>query len=134
MIVNATNSPHTGSLGSPLGGATHLSDLKTCAALTRYDNASVIPGGVIKIREDEVWQAYIKAAKKLHARIHGAQANENGPIEQELREYGHNGRVLGPIIGCYGGGSPDLGKFWTWLRLSWRGSTSSIAALASLRR
>ena len=26
------------------------------------------------------------------------------------REYGHNGRVLGPIIGCYGGGSPDLGK------------------------
>ena len=54
--------------------------------------------------------AYIKAAKKLGARIHGTPANQIGPIEQELREYGHNGRVLGPIIGCYGGGSPDLGR------------------------
>ena len=54
--------------------------------------------------------AYIRAAKKLDARIHGTQANEIGPIEQELREYGHNGRVLGPIIGCFGGGSPDLGR------------------------
>ena len=39
------------------------------------------------------------AAKKLDARIHGTQANEIGPIEQELREYGHNGRILSPIIG-----------------------------------
>ena len=110
MIIDATNTPQTGSLGSHLGGATHLADLKTCAAITRYNNASEIPGGIIKTREYEVWLAYTKAAKKLGARIHGTPANEIGPIEQELREYGHNGRVLGPIIGCYGGGSPDLGK------------------------
>ena len=112
MIVNATNTPQTGSLvsGLPLRGATRLADLKTCAAITRYSNAPVIPGWAIKTREYEVWLAYIKAANKLGARIHGTPANEIGPIEQELREYGHNGRVLGPITGCYGGGSPDLGK------------------------
>ena len=54
MIVNATNSPQTGSLDSPLGGTTHLANFKTCAAITRYNNASVIPGWVIKTREGEV--------------------------------------------------------------------------------
>ena len=61
-------------MGSLLGGATHLADLKTCAAITRYNNTSVIPGWTIKTREDEVWLAYIKTAKKLDARIHGTQA------------------------------------------------------------
>ena len=27
------------------------------------------------------------------------------------RKYGYNGRIPGPVIGCYGGGSPDLGGF-----------------------
>jgi len=31
-----------------------------------------------------------------------------GPVQRELREYGHDGRVLGPIIGVYGSGSNDL--------------------------
>ena len=30
-------------------------------------------------------------------------------IERELDEYGHKGRVLGPVIGVYGGGSSNLG-------------------------
>jgi len=31
-----------------------------------------------------------------------------GPIESELNEYGHKGRVLAPVIGRYGGASSDL--------------------------
>ena len=134
MIVNATNSPQTGSLGFSLGGATHLADLKTCAAITRYNNASVIPGWTIKTREDEVWLACIKAAKKLDARIHGTQAHEIGPIAQELR----NTATMGAFSAL---SSADTvvahqisASFWTWLRLRWRGSTSSRAAWASLRR
>jgi len=30
------------------------------------------------------------------------------PIESELNEYGHSGRVLAPVIGRYGGASSDL--------------------------
>ena len=33
---------------------------------------------------------------------------EVGPVQRELREYGNDGRVLGPIIGVYGSGSNDL--------------------------
>ena len=40
MIINATNTPQIGYMGSHLGGATHLADFKTCAAITRYNNAS----------------------------------------------------------------------------------------------
>ena len=33
-----------------------------------------------------------------------------GPIGKEIRECGHNGGALGPVIGRFGVGSPDLGK------------------------
>jgi len=33
---------------------------------------------------------------------------QRGPIESELNEYGHRGRVLAPVIGRYGGASSDL--------------------------
>ena len=110
MIVNAVNCPQSGALGSTLGGVTHLVDFKTCAAGSRYNSSSTTSFGVIISREEQVSKDYYKHAKTLDMRIHGTPAGRIGPIEQELREYGHNGRVLGPIIGCYGGGSPDLGK------------------------
>ena len=110
MIVNAVNCSQSGALGSTLGGVTHLVDAKTCAAGTRYNSVSTTPNGVIKSREDDVWKDYIRHAKALDRRIHNTSTDQIGPIEQELREYGHKGRVLGPVIGCYGGGSPDLGK------------------------
>ena len=53
---------------------------------------------------------YYQQAKTLGMRIHGTPAGRIGPIEHEIREFGQSGRVFGPIIGCYGGGSPDLGK------------------------
>jgi hypothetical protein len=109
MLVKGTNCPQ-GALGSTLGGATHLADLKTCGGLTRYNVASTVPGGVIKTRQDKVFIDYLKAARLLGQRIHGTLPGQIGPIEQELMEYGHGGVVLGPVIGCYGGGSSDLGK------------------------
>ena len=36
------------------------------------------------------------------------QQDQRGPIESELNEYGHRGRVLAPVIGRYGGASSDL--------------------------
>ena len=53
---------------------------------------------------------YESAVKKLDLRVHGTPAGVKGPIEQELLEYGHGGRVLGPVVGAYGGGSSDLAK------------------------
>ena len=46
--------------------------------------------------------------KKLDLELHGTQEDQRGPIESELNEYGHNGRVLAPVIGRYGGASSDL--------------------------
>ena len=37
------------------------------------------------------------------------QQDQRGPIGSQLNEHGHNGRVLAPIIGRYGGASSDLG-------------------------
>jgi len=40
--------------------------------------------------------------------MHGTQKDQRGPIESELNEYGHSGRVLAPVIGRYGVASSDL--------------------------
>ena len=46
--------------------------------------------------------------KKLDSELHGTQQDQRGPIESQLNEYGHNRRVLSPVIGRYGGASSDL--------------------------
>ena len=46
--------------------------------------------------------------RKLDSELHGSQQGQRGPIESELNEYGHRGRVLAPVIGRYGGASSDL--------------------------
>ena len=45
---------------------------------------------------------------QLDSELHGTQQDQRGPIERQLKEYGHNGRVLAPVIGRYGGASKDL--------------------------
>jgi len=44
----------------------------------------------------------------LDSELHGTQQDQRGPIESELNECGHKGRVLAPVIGRYGGASSDL--------------------------
>ena len=53
-------------------------------------------------------QEYYDRGKKLDSELHGTQQDQRGPIESELNEYGHKGRVLAPVIGRYGGASSDL--------------------------
>ena len=44
----------------------------------------------------------------LDSELHDTQQDQRGPIESELNEYGHNGRVLASVIGRYGDASSDL--------------------------
>ena len=61
-------------------------------------------------RGENVDIEYGDEAKKSDREIHGTPVDQIGPVEQQLREFGHNGRVLGPTIGCYGGASSDVRK------------------------
>ena len=58
--------------------------------------------------EKDVNQGYHDRIKKLGSELHGTKQDQRGPIESELNEYGHKGRVLAPVIGRYGGSSSDL--------------------------
>ena len=49
-----------------------------------------------------------KKLRKLDSEQHGTQQDQRGPIESELNEYGHKGRVLALVIGRYGSASSDL--------------------------
>ena len=51
---------------------------------------------------------YHDRTRKLDSELHGSQQDQRGPVECELNEYGHRGRVLAPVIGRYGGASSDL--------------------------
>ena len=53
-------------------------------------------------------QEYHDRTKKLDSELHGTQQDQRGPIESELNEYGHKGRVLAQVFGGYGGSSSDL--------------------------
>ena len=51
---------------------------------------------------------YHDRTRKLDSELHGSQQDQRGPIESELNEYGHSGRVLAPVISRNGGASFDL--------------------------
>ena len=63
MIVNARNSTQGGSLGSDLGGATHIVDFKTLAGVSNYhsNGTGVTPSGVIQRRQGKVHVDYLLA-------------------------------------------------------------------------
>jgi hypothetical protein len=110
IIAEAQNLKHGGSFGSDLGGADHVGDLKTIRAAASYNSASTVRGGVVEGRGKKVDSDYRKEFKKADREAHGAPADQAGPVEQQLREFGHKGRVLGPTTGCYGGASSDVRK------------------------
>jgi hypothetical protein len=106
--VEAQHLEHGGCFGSDLGGADHVGDLKTIGA--GYNSASIVRGGIVEGRGKKVDSDYRKESKKTDREVHGTSADQIGPVEQQLREFGHKGRVLGPTIGCYGGASSDVRK------------------------
>ena len=91
-----------------LDGANHIVDFKTLQGLSHYDNTSTIPGATLEKRQKAVNKEYHDRTRKLDSELHGSQQDQRGPIESELNEYGHRGRVLAPVIGRYGGASSDL--------------------------
>ena len=80
----------------------------TLQGLSHYDNTSTIPGATLEKRQKAVNKEYHDRTKTLDLELHGMQEDQRGPIESELNEYGHSGRVLAPVIGRYGGASSDL--------------------------
>ena len=109
MMIDATSCPG-GPLGPELGGAHHLADAKTLASTSAFNLAKTTPGQAAETRQQRVDHDYGKHARALDALIHDTAPGDRGPVERSLREYGHNGTVLGPVIGVYGGGSSDLGR------------------------
>ena len=83
-------------------------DFRTLQGLSHYDNTSTIPGATLEKRQKAVIKEYHDRTRKLDSEQHGSQQDQRSPIEGELNEYGHRGRVLAPVIGRYGGASSDL--------------------------
>ena len=97
-------------------GSDHIVDFKTLQGLSHFDNTSTIPGATLEKRQKAVNEEYHDRTKKLDLELHGTQEDQRGPIESELNQYCHNGRVLAPVIGRYGGtGVLPLtsASFWT---------------------
>ena len=109
MVVLSSAVGDSSTAGSRLGGANHLVDFKTHASTSDHNSNSTAPGQVGNTRQTKVNTAYHSTAKELDAIVHGTPPTERGPVERELHEFGHDGRVLGPVIGVYGCGSSDLG-------------------------
>ena len=66
------------------------------------------PGATLEKRQKAVNKGYHDRTWKLDSELHGSQQDQRGPIESEVNEYGHRGRVLAPVIGRYGDASSDL--------------------------
>ena len=67
-----------------------------------------IPGATLEKRQKAVNKGHHDRTWKLDSELHGSQQDQRGPIESEVNEYGHRGRVLAPVIGRYGEASSDL--------------------------
>mmetsp|Transcript_44298 Transcript_44298/g.56729 ORF Transcript_44298/g.56729 Transcript_44298/m.56729 type:complete len:222 (+) Transcript_44298:3441-4106(+) len=87
------------------GGLNTLVDVKTLAPGTRYSATLPANGSpyraVVATRQEQVNRDYHAAAKKLDA-ARGTPPDTIGPIELEMNTYGHDGKVLGLVLGAYG--------------------------------
>jgi len=108
LVIRAPHLSGSNGLGCDLDGANLIVDFKTPQGLSHYDNTSTIPGATLEKRQKAVNKEYHDRTRKLDSELHGSQQDQRGPIESELNEYGHRGRVLAPVIGRYGGASSDL--------------------------
>jgi hypothetical protein len=108
LVIRASHLSGSNGVDCDLDGANHIVDFKTLQGLSHYDNTSTIPGATLEKRQKAVNKEYHDRTRKLDSELHGSQQDQRGPIESELNEYGHRGRVLAPVIGRYGGASSDL--------------------------
>jgi hypothetical protein len=78
-----------------------LVDFKTLQGFSHYNSISIIPGATLEERQTTVNKDYRKRAKDLDVDLHGTPPAQRGPIEAELNEHRHSGRVLAPVTGLY---------------------------------
>jgi len=133
LVIGASHLSGSNGVGFDLDGANHIVDFKTRQGLSHYDNTSTIPGATLEKRQTAVNKEYHDRTRKLDSELHGSQQDQRGPIESELNEYGHRGRVLAPVIGQYGGASSDLSLILVLVGLSlgkWLANTRLFTTLA----
>ena len=123
LVIRASHLSGSNGVDCDLDGANHIVDFKTLQGLSHYDNTSTIPGATLEKRQKAVNKEYHDRTRKLDSELHGSQQDQRGPIESELNEYGHRGRVLAPVIGRYGGASSDSASFWTLPLGKWLANT-----------
>mmetsp|Transcript_23211 Transcript_23211/g.27314 ORF Transcript_23211/g.27314 Transcript_23211/m.27314 type:complete len:260 (-) Transcript_23211:51-830(-) len=106
-VVDGKNLPasYLGAGMARFGGVASLIDFKTVAPGTRYEQnlpAGRSPfGAVVEQRQSDVNRDYHQTAKKMDA-ARGTPPDTIGPIELEMNTYGHEGEVIGPVLGAYG--------------------------------
>jgi hypothetical protein len=98
LVIRTTHLSGSNGVDCVLDGADHIVDFKTLQGLSHYDNTSSTPGAILENRQKAVNKEYHDRTKKLDFELHGTQQDQRGPLESELNEYGHSGRVLSPVL------------------------------------
>jgi len=130
LVIRASHLSGRNGVGCDLDGTDHIVDFKTPQGLLHYDNTSTIPRATLEKRQKAVNKEYHDRTKELDLELHGTQQDQKGPIESELNEYGHSGRVLAPVIGRYGGASSDHSLIWTSSLGKWLANTRHSITLS----
>jgi hypothetical protein len=81
-----------------------LLDVKTLAPGQAYHKSAAAQAGeraAVEHRQEQVNKDYYAQAKILDRRYNHTREGNAGPIEEELRKFGHRGKVVGIVIGAY---------------------------------
>ena len=66
------------------------------------------PGATLEKEQKAANRESPDRTREVGSELHGTRQDQRGPQESHLNEYGHNKRVLTPVIGHYGDASSDL--------------------------
>lgn len=82
---------------------TTITDIKTLSPGQHYTNIdNLITNQAVNNREEKVNTDYYTHATTIDSIYNNTPNNTPGPVQQELRRYGKNGKVIGLIIGSFG--------------------------------
>ena len=132
-MIRASHLSGSNGVDCDLNGANHIVDFRTLQGLSSYDNTSTIPGATLEKRQKAVNKGYHDRTRKLDSELHGSQKDQRGPIESELNDYGHRGRVLAflPQSLADTGVLPLISaSFWTSSLGKWLANTRLFTTLA----
>jgi len=78
-----------------------LLDVKTLGPGRKYALFPIKSSSAVEQRAQEVPKDYRKAVRKIDRKMQVPEGTI-GPVERELNTYGHNGEVVGLVMGAYG--------------------------------